>query len=132
MSGGASDRWPDELGSAIAEFVMVAGLLVMLLLAVVQFTVVLLVRNTVQDAAAQGARVAAFADASLDDGVRRTRQLIAASLGPSYAGQITARYSAKEAGDRTVEVRVDSPLPVIGLIGFSGALAVSGHAAAAE
>jgi len=120
----------DERGSAPAEFAMVGGLLVILLLAVVQFTVVLLVRGTLQDAAAQGARVAAFADGSLGDGVNRTRQLIRTSLGPGYAQQISAGYSTV-AGVRVVEIRVESPLPVIGLIGFTGTLGVTGHAAIA-
>lgn len=120
----------DDGGSAPAEFAMVAGLLVMLLLAVIQFTVVLLVRNTVQDAAAQGARVAAFADGALDDGIARTTQLIDASLGPRYAQRIGAHY-VTEGSLRVVEVRVSTSLPVIGLIGFAGAIEVTGHAALA-
>ena len=118
----------DERGSAPAEFAMVGGLLVMLLLAVMQFTLVLLVRNTVQDAAAQGARVAAFADGTLADGTGRTRELLAASLGTRYAEHVSARYALAD-GIRVVEVRVESPLPVIGLLGFSRSLEVAGHAA---
>ncbi|GAA4179150.1 TadE/TadG family type IV pilus assembly protein [Gryllotalpicola koreensis] len=118
----------DERGSAPAEFAMVGGLLVILLLAVVQFTLVLLVRNTVQDAAAQGARVAAFADGTLGDGEARTRQLLSVSLGDRYAGHVSAAYALDD-GIRVVEVRVDSPLPVVGLIGFSRSLEVTGHAA---
>jgi Flp pilus assembly protein TadG len=121
-------RLRDERGSAPAEFAMVGGLLVVLLLAVVQFTLVLLVRNTVQDAAAQGARVAAFADGTLGDGEARTRQLVTASLGGRYAGDVTAAYELDD-GIRVVEVRVETTLPVIGLIGFRRALEVSGHAA---
>ena len=121
-------RLADERGSAPAEFAMVGGLLVILLLAVVQFTLVLLVRNTVQDAAAQGARVAAFADGTLGDGETRTRQLLTTSLGARYASRVSASYELDD-GIRVVEVRVDSPLPVIGLIGFSRSLEVKGHAA---
>jgi hypothetical protein len=118
----------DERGSAPAEFAMVGGLLTILLLAVVQFTLVLLVRNTVQDAAAQGARVAAFADGTPADGVQRTRELLTASLGARYAEHVRAGYTVDD-GIRVVEVRVDSPLPLIGLIGFAAGLGVSGHAA---
>jgi Flp pilus assembly pilin Flp len=118
----------EERGSAPAEFAMVGGLLTILLLAVVQFTLVLLVRNTVQDAAAQGARVAAFADGTLADGEGRTRQLLAVSLGQRYAQGVSARY-ARDGGIRVVEIRVESPLPLIGLIGFSRSLEVAGHAA---
>ena len=118
----------DESGSAPAEFAMVGGLLTLLLLAVVQFTFVLLVRNTVQDAAAQGARVAAFADGTLTDGEGRTRELLTASLGRRYADHVSARYALDD-GIRVVEISVDSPLPVIGLIGFDRSLEVTGHAA---
>ncbi|MCL2516416.1 MAG: pilus assembly protein [Microbacteriaceae bacterium] len=124
-------RLRDERGSAPAEFAMVGGLLVIVLLAVIQFTVVLLVRNTAQDAAAQGARIAAFADSSLGDGAARTRQLLAASVGARYAEHVSARYTL-ERGIRVVEVRVETPLPVIGLIGFRDALEVTGHAAVAS
>jgi Flp pilus assembly pilin Flp len=123
-------RLRDERGSAVAEFAMVSGLLVLLVLAVVQFTVAVLVRNTLHDAAAQGARVAALADASLGDGAERTAQLIGAALGPGYARQVSARYTT-EGGIRVVAVTVRSPLPVIGLVGFTGALEVTGHAALA-
>ncbi|GAA4157856.1 hypothetical protein GCM10022286_09860 [Gryllotalpicola daejeonensis] len=118
----------DERGSAPAEFAMVGGLLTILLLAVVQFTLVLLVRNTVQDAAAQGARVAAFADGTLSDGEARTEQLLGTSLGTRYADHVSARYALDD-GIRVVEVRVESPLPVVGLIGVSRSLEVTGHAA---
>jgi len=120
----------EERGSAVAEFVMVSGLLVLLLLAVVQFAVVLLVRNTMQDAAAQGARVAAFADGSLADGARRTTELVGAALGPRYADHVSARY-ATQSGARVVAISVESPMPVIGLIGIASALEVTGHAALA-
>ncbi|HEY0246951.1 MAG TPA: TadE/TadG family type IV pilus assembly protein [Gryllotalpicola sp.] len=117
-----------ERGSAPAEFAMVGGLLTVLLLAVLQFTTMLLVRSTVQDAAAQGARVAAFADGSLEDGVARTRQLLTVSLGARYAERVTARYAVAD-GIGVVEVRVDSPLPVVGLLGVGEAVEVTGHAA---
>ncbi len=107
---------------------MVGGLLTVLLLAVLQFTTMLLVRSTVQDAAAQGARVAAFADGSLEDGVARTRQLLTVSLGARYAERVTARYAVAD-GIGVVEVRVDSPLPVVGLLGVGEAVEVTGHAA---
>jgi Flp pilus assembly protein TadG len=121
-------RLRGERGSAPAEFAMVGGLLTILMLAVVQFTLVLLVRNTAQDAAAQGARVAAFADGTLADGEGRTRELLTASLGARYAAGVSARYTLDD-GIRVVEVSVDSPLPVIGLIGFDRTLEVTGHAA---
>ena len=50
----------DEEGSAVAEFSLVGVLLTALLLAVVQLALALHVRNTVLDAAAEGARYAAL------------------------------------------------------------------------
>ncbi|MDQ2661335.1 MAG: pilus assembly protein, partial [Actinomycetota bacterium] len=49
----------DERGSAVAEFTLVGILLTVLALAVVQLALALHVRNTMLDAAAEGARYAA-------------------------------------------------------------------------
>jgi hypothetical protein len=81
-------------------------------------------------AAQQGARVAAFADGTPQQGVDRTRVLITASIGSQYARNVTARYTV-EHGIRVIEVRVTAPLPLIGLVGVSNALEVRGHAAPA-
>ena len=51
-----------ERGAAPAEFVMVGGLLTVLVLSVFQLGLALHVRNTVTDAAAEGARYAAASD----------------------------------------------------------------------
>ncbi|MET0782884.1 MAG: TadE/TadG family type IV pilus assembly protein, partial [Leifsonia flava] len=66
----------DERGSAVVEFTLVSVLLTTLALAVVQLALALHVRNTVIDAAAEGARYAALADNTLADGEERTRMLI--------------------------------------------------------
>src|SRR5699024_8700584 len=49
-------RLNDERGSAVVEFVLVSVLVVTLLLGVLQLTLALHVRNTVVDAAGEGAR----------------------------------------------------------------------------
>ncbi|WP_033209263.1 TadE/TadG family type IV pilus assembly protein [Gryllotalpicola ginsengisoli] len=121
----------DQRGAAPAEFALVSGLLALLLLAVLQFTLALLVRNTVQDAAAQGARVAAFADGSLADGADRARELITAAVGARYARHISADYTTVD-GLRVVEIRVATPLPLAGLLGPDRGLEVTGHAALAD
>ncbi|PPL17344.1 pilus assembly protein TadE [Microterricola pindariensis] len=118
----------DERGSALAEFTMVAALLTLLCLAVVQLALALHVRNTVQDAAAEGARMAARAGATLDDGLQRTRELITLGIGAGYAGNVTAGYT-EVAELRSTEVRVVAPLPLIGLFGIASGLEVTGHAA---
>ena len=68
-------------GDATVDFVLVGALLTVLTLSVIQLGLALLIRNTVLDAAAEGARYAALADNGLDDGVQRTRDLITAALG---------------------------------------------------
>lgn len=102
---------------------MVSALLVALALAVVQLALALHVRNTLVDAAAEGARFSSLADASLAEGEERTRQLIAAALG-DYPVEVEARSS-----EGAVEIVVVAPLPLAGLLGPSRALEVSAHAA---
>jgi hypothetical protein len=121
-------RWRDDRGSAAAEFVMVGALLTVVTLAVLQLGLALHVRNTVLDAASEGARFAALADNTLDDGVQRTRDLIESALGPGYARDISASYGAYRGQPATV-VSVQTPLPLIGLVGIENGLAVTGHAA---
>ncbi|MEJ3405037.1 TadE/TadG family type IV pilus assembly protein [Rathayibacter sp. YIM 133350] len=117
----------DEAGSAVAEFVMVSALLTALALAVLQLGFALLIRNTVLDAAAEGARYAALADTGLAAGAQRTRELITTALGPDYAAHIEARYG-NYAGHASTEVRVRTPLPLAGLFGPDRAMEVVGHA----
>jgi hypothetical protein len=117
-----------ERGSATAEFVMVAALLTALTLSVLQLGLALHIRNTVLDAAAEGARVAALADNGLADGVRRTEDLLTVTLGSAYAGKVSARR-AEILGAPGIEVTVVAPMPLIGLIGFEDGLEVRGHAA---
>ena len=117
-----------ERGTAVAEFVMVAALLTALTLAVLQLALALHIRNTVLDAAAEGARYAALADSGLEQGAARSRDLITAALGPAYAADVTASY-ADVAGQAGVQVRVVAPLPMFGLLGMDRGLEVRGHAA---
>ncbi len=116
-----------ERGSAVAEFAMISALLLALFLGVVQVTLALHVRALTIDAAAEGARVAARADRDLASGAQRTRDLLSASLGSRYADQVVARDTVQE-GLAVVEVTVRAPLPVVGVLGPSGAMTVSGHA----
>ncbi|WEO78452.1 TadE/TadG family type IV pilus assembly protein [Cryobacterium sp. SO2] len=117
-----------ERGSAVAEFMMVTALLTALTLAVLQLALALHIRNTVLDAAAEGARYAALADSGLDRGAERSRDLITAALGPAYAADVSASYT-EVAGQPGVRVRVVAPLPLFGLLGMDRGLEVEGHAA---
>jgi len=119
---GSGDR-----GSAPAEFVMVGALLTILTLSVLQLGLALHVRNTILDAASEGARYAALAGNSLEEGAERTRDLIATALGPDYARSVSAEYGAYFDSPSSI-VTVRTPLPLIGLVGIDGGLEVSGHA----
>ena len=107
---------------------MVGALLTILTLSVLQLGLALHVRNTVLDAAAEGARFGALADNSLEDGVSRTKDLIGAALGPGYAEDVTASYGSYLGHPASI-VTVRTPMPLIGLVGIDEGLEVSGHAA---
>jgi len=116
-------RLRDDRGSAAVEFTMVGALLTVLTLSVLQLGLALHIRNTVQDAAAEGARYGALADHKPADGIRRTRQLI------DYAQNVTV-HGGSWMGHPAITITVRTRLPLVGLVGIDGALEVSGHAAA--
>ena len=117
-----------EDGSAVVEFVLVGALLTILTLSVIQLGLALLIRNTVQDAASEGARYGALADNTVGDGVQRTRDLITAAIGPAYAKDVTVARGTYDGHPADI-VTVSAPLPLIGLIGIPNGLEVHGHAA---
>ncbi|KGN42604.1 TadE family protein [Knoellia aerolata] len=117
----------DERGSAVAEYVMVSGLVVLLFMAVFQLGLVLHVRNTLISCASEGARLGARADAEPGLGAARARELIEASLSDGYADDVTVGTGVV-GGVQVVEVRVRSPFPVVGLLGPDGQLDVTGRA----
>jgi hypothetical protein len=117
------------VGAAVVDFVLVGALLSLVFVAVVQLAVTLHVRNTLIDAATEGARHGARAGAGPQDAVRRTRELIDAGLSPRYAEDVTAATAAFD-GVLTVEVRVRAPLPLLGMFGVGRVVDVSGHALA--
>ena len=94
--------------------------------AVLQLTLALHVRNTVVDAASEGARFGALTDRGPADAAGRTRLLIDSALSSRYAADVSAGTVVVE-GVQTVVVTVRAPLPVIGLLG-PRLLEVDGHA----
>lgn len=104
-------------------------MLTLLFLGVVQLTVVLHVRNTLTDCASEGARYGAFGDRTPSDGARRTQELIGLSLSPRYAESVSAGLTTTADGVEVVEVTVQAPLPVIGLLGVGRSVVVTGHGA---
>lgn len=107
---------------------MVAALLTVLTLGVLQLGAALLVRNTVLDAAAEGARFGALADNAPDEGGARTRDLISTAIGPGYARDVRVSTGSWR-GHPAVTVTVRTTLPVLGLFGPAKAMEVAGHAA---
>jgi Flp pilus assembly protein TadG len=121
-------RLRNDDGSASVEFVFVGILLTFLTLGVLQLALTLHVRNTVQDAAAEGARWAALADSTPEAGVKRTAELITSAIGPNFAGDIRVTQD-DWLGAPSAVVTVRTALPLVGLWGPSQTLEVSGHAA---
>jgi len=118
----------DERGSAVVEFVLVGVLLTILTLSVIQLGLALLIRNSVQDAASEGARYGALADNTIGDGVGRAKDLITTAIGPTYAKHVSVKRGSYD-GYPAAIVTVKTPLPLIGLIGIPNGLEVRGHAA---
>ena len=102
---------------------MVSALAVMLILGLLQLTLALHVRNTLIDAAAEGARYAALADRNPGAGVVRTAELIRLALGSDYADEISAGVDGP-----MVRVTVVAHIPLLGFLGVGRGLEVSGHA----
>ncbi len=113
-------------GSAAVDFVLVSGLLTLMFVGVLQLTLALHVRNTLVDAAGEGARHGALVGRDQGDAVDRTRELIASSLSDRLAQDVTARTATID-GVQTVVVTVRAPLPVMGLVG-PRTLELDGHA----
>ncbi|MGQ7788153.1 MULTISPECIES: TadE/TadG family type IV pilus assembly protein [Actinomycetes] len=120
-------RLREEEGAATAEFTMVATLLVLLTLAVMQLTTYVHVRNTLIDAASAGARFGALHDRTAEDGVERTRSLIASSAAADHAQDVSYAYVDTAEG-RTLRITVRSGVPLVGLGPGVGTLEVQGRA----
>lgn len=120
-------RTDAEDGAAVADFAMVAGLLVIVFAAVFQLGLALHIRNTLISCAAEGARLGARADAQPADAIPRTRDLINRSLSARYSQDISVSTDTV-GGVAVVVVRVSAPLPLIGPLGPDGQLDVVGRA----
>lgn len=117
-------RLRGEDGSAVAEFPMVAVLIVMIGLLIVQAALIVHTRNTLVDAAVQGAHHAALAGSTPQDGSERAEQLIDERFGSGLGAESTAVQDA--AGN--IRVQVTATLPLLGLFGPAGAITVEGRA----
>jgi hypothetical protein len=117
-------------GSSVVEFTLVAVLLVGLFLAILQLAIVLHTRTVLVSAAQEGARYAANADRTPDEGVQRTRQAIGDALGAGVRGRMTVTPLPADsaAGLPVVGMQVSGPVPVLFLPLGPVRLTVSGHA----
>ena len=114
-----ASRSAGDRGSAVAEYVLVAGIVAMMFAGTLQLALALHVRNTLVDAAAAGARYGTLAD--------RSREIITGHLGPRYAQDVSA-VPATVGQTATLQVEVVSPLPVVALFGPPDGMRVRGHA----
>lgn len=106
---------------------MVGALVVVLVLGLVQLAFALWVRTALVDAAGEGARFAALHDGDLDSGAERAAAVAAMSLGAGYLESVELRLEPA-AGYDVVVAELTAPVPVIGLLGPSGTLTVTGRA----
>ncbi|WP_425561377.1 TadE/TadG family type IV pilus assembly protein [Microbacterium pumilum] len=102
-------------------------MLTLLTLGVLQFGLSIYVRNLVHDAAVEGAFHAALADTSLEDGARRTREIVARTVGPEYATDVEVHETGR-LGHPSVVVSVRATLPLVGLLGAPRLLEVNASA----
>ncbi|MFJ6534430.1 TadE/TadG family type IV pilus assembly protein [Microbacterium sp. NPDC091662] len=125
----ARSRFADDRGSSPVEFVLVGTLLTALTLAVLQVAFAVYVRNVVHDAAVEGAYHAALADTAPEEGADLTREVISRAVGADYAQDIRIDVSGAPPYE-TVEVRVRTTFPLLGLIGLPLAMEVEARAPA--
>ena len=129
MPGATRPRRDD--GAAVVEFTLVSVLLVALFLMVMQVGLVLHSRNVMVAAAQEGARFAANADRSAQDGVVRTEEALRGSLGGDLVDRTDVTPlppTTTPNGARVVGIQVSGPLPFLFLPVGPLRLTVQGHA----
>jgi len=119
-----------EEGAAVVEFTLVSVLLVFLFLLIMQIGLVLHARNVLVSAAQDGARFAANADRSPQDGVARTSESISETLGAELAARmvVTALPASAADGLPVVGIRISGPLPFVFAPAGPLRITVEGHA----
>jgi hypothetical protein len=119
-----------ERGAAVVEFTLVSVLLVFLFLLVMQIGLVLHARNVLVSAAQDGARFAANADRTPEDGVARTTASISQTLGAELASRmvVTSLPASATDGLPVVGIQVRGPLPFVFAPVGPLSITVEGHA----
>jgi Flp pilus assembly protein TadG len=78
-----------DRGSAVVDFAVVSGLLVVVVLAVLQLALGMHTRTSLVASAAEGARQAAGAGGTLESGMQRTRELVGEVLPAADDADVT-------------------------------------------
>ena len=123
----ASDAETDR-GSAVAEFVMVVALLLLLFLALLQVTLWAYARTLVGSAASEAARYSSLADAGAADVTARVADRLGDGIG---SGMKTTLICSTGADQLTVEVHCTMEAPgLVGVLdGVMPAIDVTGRSA---
>jgi Flp pilus assembly protein TadG len=108
----------DDEGAAVVEFVLVGVLLITLFMAILQVGLYLHLRNVVVASLAEGAREAANANRSCEDGAVRAHDLVAQAVGTKVADGLDFTpppdcETTTPDGVVLVQVRVRGPLPLL-------------------
>lgn len=106
---------------------MVMALLAFIFAAILQFGLIIHVRNTLIDAASAGARYGALADRTPEDGAARTRELLAGSIPGGAEAEVSAGLVGGS-GSTMVRVSVRTQMPMVGFLTGPVGLEADGHA----
>ena len=116
-----------ESGSAVVEFMSVAVLLVALTIGIIQLALVLHIRNTLQDAAIEGAHRAALVGETPAGAQQLVDGLVTTALGAGFDADVSVSVETQHR-TRVAVVDIVTPLPVLGLWGLASSLTVRGTA----
>lgn len=108
-------RLRSDAGNAAVGFSLVAPLVLTVALAVLQVILTVHMRTTLTSAAAEGARAAARAGATLDDGEVRAWDLARRSLAGGLVEHVIARRELAS-GLPVTAVEVTAQLPLLGML----------------
>lgn len=116
-----------QRGSAVADFALVAVVLVPMFFAILQLALIWHVKSTLTAAASQGAGFGASYLHTPAQGAARTRAVIEETFGDRLERQVSAHATRVE-GQPGVEVDVTAKVPVLVFWGPTVRVSVSGHA----
>ena len=80
-------------GSAVTDFVLVAFPMLAIFVATISISLGAYARLVLLDSTIEGARFAALADQDITSGVAKTKQLVAAALGPGLSVDVAGSVS---------------------------------------